>query len=274
MPCQVSAYNAAASAPASTCAAPAGDANGIMEVSGSPPYRAGIGFNLATGLGSINAANLVLGFYLPAPGGLTASSAAQSVNLTWNAEPHATSFNVFQGTQAGQEGSTPVVSGATGTSATVAGLQNGQTYYFTIVAESAIGASAKSNEAHATIVPAPPAGLSAAAGNSLVTLTWTAATGATSYSVYQSATAGGEGAQPVQSGVISSTSTITGLTNGTTYYFKVAAVDAGGPSALSAEAQATPMMPASGGGGALDPLALVLLTLLLAFRRSGFWVRG
>jgi len=94
-PCQVSAYNAGVQ---STCTAPSGEPNGVMEINSLPQYPAATGFNLASGLGSINAANLVLAIYLPAPSGLAASSSGQSVNLTWTAEPHATSFNIYQGT--------------------------------------------------------------------------------------------------------------------------------------------------------------------------------
>jgi len=266
MPCQVAAYDASGSLPASTCAASSGQANGIMEVNSSALYLAGSGFNLAAGLGSINAANLVLALYLPAPSGLAASSSGQSVNLSWTAEPHATSFDVYEGTASGQEGATPVQTGATGTSVSVSGLQFGRTYYFTIAAESPLGVSPRSNEAQATLVPAAPGGLTAAAGNGSVTLTWTAATGAVTYNVYQGSSPGGEGAQPVQSGLSGTTRTLTGLTNGTTYYFQVAGVDAGGPSAKSAEAQATPIAPPSGGGGAMDSLALMLLALLVALR--------
>jgi hypothetical protein len=59
MPCQVAGYDGSSSLPASTCVAPAGGANGIMEIGTTPSYLAGSGYNLATGLGSINAANLV-----------------------------------------------------------------------------------------------------------------------------------------------------------------------------------------------------------------------
>jgi subtilase family serine protease len=265
MPCQVSAYNPAGTMPASSCAASSGEANGIMQINSMSQYVAGAGFDLATGLGSINAANLVLAISLPPPTGLTVSPKGQSVNLAWTAEPTASSFNIYQGTQPGQEGSTPVQTGATGTSASVTGLQNGQRYVFTIAAVSALGVSGKSNEAQATIAPAAPTGLSASGGNSSVMLTWTAATGATSYNVYQGTSSGNESAQPVQAGLTGTSSTVTGLANGTSYYFTVVAVDAGGASAPSAEASATPTAPSSG-GGALGSLDVELLALLVALR--------
>jgi subtilase family serine protease len=265
MPCTAASYDQSGSLPGSTCVAASGEANGVMEIDSTPEYQAATGFNLTTGLGSLNAANFVLAIYLPAPSGLAARSSGQSVNLSWTAEPHATSFNIYQGTQSGQEKATPVQTGATGTLASVSGLQFGQTYYFTIGAESVIGASGQSNEAHATIVPAAPSGVSATAGNASVTLSWSASAGATSYNVYQGTSSGGESAAAVQTGLKGTSSPVTALTNGTPYYFTVAAVDAGGTSAKSSEVQATPTAP-GGGGGASTPLDIGLLALLLALR--------
>jgi subtilase family serine protease len=266
-PCEVASYSATGSLPASTCAAAAGDANGIMEIGGTADYAAAAGFNLASGLGSINAAGLVAAMSLPAPSGVAAGNSGLTVNLSWTAEPNAVSFNVFQGAQSGQEGATPVLTGATGTSATVSGLQNGQTYYFTVQAVGSLGVSAVSSEVHATIVPAAPGGLSAIAATQKVSLSWTAPAGATSYDVYQGTSAGGEAAAPVQT--VSGTSvTLSGLTGGTTYYFKVAAIDAGGVGAMSVEAHATPASP-SGGGGGLGWLELALMALLAAQRCLG-----
>ena len=87
-------------------------------------------------------------------------------------------------------------------------------------------------------VPAAPTGLNAVAGNAQIVLPWTAVTGAASYNIYRSTTSGGEGSTPYQTGVTSSTFTDTGLTNGTTYYYEVAAVNSAGPSAASGEASA------------------------------------
>jgi subtilase family serine protease len=199
MPCRVAGYDGSSSLPVSTCVAPAGAANGIMEIGSAPSYMAGTGFNLATGLGSINAANLVAALANPA------------------APP-------------------------------------------------------------APSAPAAPTGLTAAAGNGTVALTWATSTGASTYNLYVGTSPGAEGGQPVQTGLTTASITVSGLSNGTTYYFKVAAVNAGGASALSAEAQGTPTTPSlppsptppsKGGGGAIDPLGLGALALLLALRRRG-----
>lgn len=64
--------------------------------------------------------------------------------------------------------------------------------------------------------------------------------------IYQGTTSGGESGTPVASGV-SLPHTITGLTNGTVYYFKVKTVGAG--SQLSAFSNEASQSPSAGGGG-------------------------
>ena len=60
------------------------------------------------------------------------------------------------------------------------------------------------------------------------------------YIIYQGTSPGGETGIPVNGSPVTATSyTVTGLTNGTTYYFKVVAVNAAGLSPLSEEASAT-----------------------------------
>jgi len=88
--------------------------------------------------------------------------------------------------------------------------------------------------------PAAPTSLSATAGSGQVALNWTAGQGAASYNIYRAATAGGEGATPIQTGVTATSYTDSGLTNGTTYYYKVTAVNPLGESGASNEAFATP----------------------------------
>ena len=87
-------------------------------------------------------------------------------------------------------------------------------------------------------VPSAPTGLVATAGNTKVTLTWNASSGATAYDVKRSTTSG-SGYVTVASPTTNSY-TNTGLANGTLYYFVVAAKNANGSSANSAQASATP----------------------------------
>jgi fibronectin type 3 domain-containing protein len=90
----------------------------------------------------------------------------------------------------------------------------------------------------APVPPAAPTGLTAAPGNNQVTLSWTASAGATSYKIYRGASNG----ETLLASPAGSGTTYTDLTaaNGTTYYYKVSAVGAGGEGNLSTEVSATP----------------------------------
>ena len=91
--------------------------------------------------------------------------------------------------------------------------------------------------------PPVPTGLAAASGsNASVRLSWNASGGATAYNVKRSATSSGYFTTiATVNGTTSYTNT--GLTNGLTCYYKVAAVGSGGPSSDSASVAATPAGP-------------------------------
>jgi hypothetical protein len=96
-----------------------------------------------------------------------------------------------------------------------------------------------SNTLNFTVLPlSAPTGLAATAGNTEVNLTWNASTGASSYNVYNSTTNGGPYTEITS--VTTPGYTNTGLTNGTTYYYVVTAVNSSGPSGYSNQASATP----------------------------------
>ena len=186
---------------------------------------------------------------IPAPPtGLTATAGNAQVALAWTASAGATSYNVLRSTTSGS-GYVSVATGVTPTSFTNTGLTNGTTYFFVVRAVNAAGTSANSAQASATptagTAPAPPTGLTATAGNAQVALGWTASAGATSYNVLRSTTSG-SGYASVATGITTTSFTNTGLTNGTTYFFVVQAVNAVGTSANSAQASATPTAGGSG----------------------------
>jgi predicted phage tail protein len=191
-----------------------------------------------------------------APTGLSAASGEGDVVLSWTPSSGASSYNIFQGTAAGAESTTAVLS-VTAARATLSGLNNGSAYFFTVQAVNAAGSSATSSEVSATVLPAQPVGAAASAGNGSVTFSWSAAAGAVSYQVFEVATPGAEAATPVQSGVTATSVTVTGLTNGEPYYFYVEAVDPGGASLPSAQVAATPQAPGGGGGGSVEIMDLV-----------------
>ena len=88
-------------------------------------------------------------------------------------------------------------------------------------------------------LPGASSGLAATSGNGQAGLTWTAASGATGYSVHRGTASGGP-YTTIQTNVAGTSFTDTGLTNGTTYYYAVTATNAEGEGASSNEASATP----------------------------------
>jgi fibronectin type 3 domain-containing protein len=133
-----------------------------------------------------------------------------------------------------------VVASPVSNSYTNTGLTNGTTYYYVVSAVNGGVASPNSAQVSATPQgpPAAPTGLTATPGNAQVALTWTASAGATSYKVKRATVSGGPYA--VVASPVSNSYTNTGLTNGTTYYYVVSAVNGGGESPNSAQVSATP----------------------------------
>ncbi|MBF0548116.1 MAG: S8 family serine peptidase [Candidatus Riflebacteria bacterium] len=76
------------------------------------------------------------------------------------------------------------------------------------------------------IIPPAPTNVAAAAGNSQVTLSWSAVSGATGYNIYWSTSSGVAPTNGAKIAGIASPFTITGLSNGTTYYYVVTALGA------------------------------------------------
>jgi fibronectin type 3 domain-containing protein len=181
-----------------------------------------------------------------APAGLEALAGNTQVNLAWTATTGATSYHVKRSTTNG--GPYTQVSAPTAANFTDTGLTNGTIYYYVVSALNSAGESANSSQASATPAapaapPPAPTGLAATAGNAEVSLTWTASAGATSYNVKRGTASGGPYTQVAQP--TTTRDTDTGLTNGTTYYYVVSALNAVGESANSAEVSATPAIAAA-----------------------------
>lgn len=89
------------------------------------------------------------------------------------------------------------------------------------------------------VVPVPT-NLTATAGDTKITLSWDSVSGATGYNVKRSTVSGGS-YTTIASNITGTTYNDTSVTNGTTYYYVVTAVNADGESSNSNEASATPM---------------------------------
>jgi hypothetical protein len=129
---------------------------------------------------------------------------------------------------------------STATSTTVTGLSNGTAYVFRVAARNANGLSTYSPASAPAVTPLAPASAPAitsiSAGDSLVNLTWTTPNGNGSpisgYAVEFSSN-GGTSWTRVTVGNVNAT-TVTGLGNGTTYIFRVAALNGAGVGLFSA----------------------------------------
>ncbi len=175
----------------------------------------------------------------PAPTNLSATPGDTIATLQWTAAPGATSYNIYRGTSTGQE--TLLHSGVMATSFPDSGLTDGTTYYYEVTAVDSGGEGVRSSEVTATphvLPPAAPTNVSATPGDTIAALQWTAAQGATSYNIYRGTSTNQE--TLLHSGVSITSFGDTGLTDGTTYFYEVTAVNAGGESARSSEVTAVP----------------------------------
>ena len=164
-----------------------------------------------------------------APTGLTASAGDGRVTLRWSAPSRdggssITRYEYRYREEDGDYGGWVTVSGgASSTSTTVTGLDNGTSYEFQVRARSDIGPGPESNTASATLaesVPGAPTGLTATGGDGSVTLNWGAPADGGSQILryeYRYAAAGETYSDwaTVSGGTSARSHTETGLTNGT-----------------------------------------------------------
>lgn len=175
-----------------------------------------------------------------APDPLAATAGNARVTLSWAVVPGVSGYKIYRSTT-GIFDAPPIVS-TTSTTYINGGLVNGTTYAYTVAAYGIGGIGPKAAAVAVTPVAPPPAptGLSITAGDHEVTLTWDPTPGATSYDVFRATAPGKQGRTPIVSGLSLTSVTDPNLENGPTLYYKVRAVNAGGPGSLSAEVSASP----------------------------------
>jgi hypothetical protein len=191
-----------------------------------------------------------------APANVTATAGNQSAVVSWTAPSNGgspiTSYTITP--YVGAVAQTPAIINGTPpqTTANVTGLTNGTAYTFTVTATNGVGAGPASAASSAVTpvaptVPAAPTGVTATAGNASATVSWTApANGGSPITMYTvTPYLAGVAQTPTQvsaSPPLTST-TVSGLANGSSYTFTVSAanaVGAGPPSAAS-----SPVTPAA-----------------------------
>lgn len=184
-----------------------------------------------------------------APTSVTLTGGNAQVAASWTAPASnggsaITDYLVEYSADAGSTWTTFTRAASTATSATITGLTNGNNYVVRVSALNATGtgsASATSASALAATTPGVPTAVTPTRGDTEVSLTWTTpATGGsaiTSYTVQYSSDSGSTwttfSTAPTTNSV-----TVTGLTNGTSYVFKVLATNGIGSSSYSSNSTA------------------------------------
>ncbi|MFZ1683887.1 MAG: fibronectin type III domain-containing protein [Candidatus Zixiibacteriota bacterium] len=184
---------------------------------------------------------------VPSPPALvTPASGSSGVStgptLSWNASATATSYRLQVSSSATFATTIVDQSAITTTSKAISGLSGGTAYYWRVNASNAAGAGAYSavwsfttGVASPPLAPALASPANSATGQSVnPTFTWTASAGAVSYRV-QVSTGATFGTTVIdQSNLVPTTFAVTGLSIGTTYYWRVSASNAGGAGPYSA----------------------------------------
>ena len=171
---------------------------------------------------------------------LSAQPGNGSVVLAWTAPATAVSYQVLRSTTSG---SGYILAGTkSSTGFTDTSVANGTTYYYVVTASNGSCSSTNSNQASVTpacVPPSAPAVVTPTAGDAQVSLTWTTSSGATLYRVSRNTTGTGTFTQiatPAAASYIDQP-----ITDGTKYYYVIAASNGSCWSADSAVASATPV---------------------------------
>jgi len=164
-----------------------------------------------------------------------------SIRISWNEVANAAEYEIFQSLRSG--GPFEKVGTTSSSSYVSSGLQPETVYYFTVKAKNSAGSSDYSEEVSAKTFeeinenPDPPTGVAAEAlSASEIRVSWKTVTGASSYNAYRSASASG-----TYTRVGTTADTVyadTGLSDNTTYYYKVTAENTNGESDKSGSVSA------------------------------------
>jgi len=177
----------------------------------------------------------------PAPSGLRAAGSDATVLLEWTPAAGAARYRVERAAAA--DGSFEELAVTAAASHRDGPLENGKTYSYRVSALNDSGASPPSETVTATPVAPPqvPQGIRGRHGDRQVTILWEPVEGATHYRVKRATDRNGPWA--TAGSTARETFTDTDLENGTTYFYMVRALNAGGKGPYSKRLRATPLSP-------------------------------
>jgi len=162
---------------------------------------------------------------------------SNGIRVSWGSVSGATSYKVYWGTNSSV--SETYYSGILTTSSLIydhTGLSNGSTYYYRVMACNSAGCSGLSGIRSKTyaVVPGTPSTPSLTQISNGIRISWGSVSGATSYKIYWGTNS--SVSETYYSGILTTSSLVydhTGLSNGSTYYYRVMACNSAGCSGLS-----------------------------------------
>jgi titin len=227
--------------------------NGTSALANGTTYSVQIRAVNSAGAGNASLTTTATPVTVPtAPLSVVATPGNASISLNWNAPASnggatITDYEVEYSTNGGSTWFSFINGTSAATSASITSLTNGTSYTFRVSAVNSVGvgvASVWSTSVAPRTVPTAPTNLAIVAGAGSITASWTAASsgGSTITDFIVEYSTDGNLWTTFNDGLSTSTSTtITGLTNGTAYYVRVSAVNVAGEStAVVSGSTATP----------------------------------
>jgi hypothetical protein len=216
--------------------------NGSLNASQAPNTFTNYPISLQGYNSSVQYDNIVVSGTTAVPGvpiGVTPIASSGQVALSWTAPSNTgntaiTDYVVEYKLSADSLWTTFNDGVSTGTTATVTGLTNGSSYNFRVSAVNAVGTGSPSSTATATpnVSPAAPTNLYGTPAYTQVSLAWIASgtNGGSAIADYivESRIGSGSWSTFADGTSTATTTTVTGLTNGTTYEFRVSSVNTDG----------------------------------------------
>jgi uncharacterized protein (TIGR02145 family) len=150
-----------------------------------------------------------------------AANSANGITVSWSASAGAINYRIYR-SESGDADTYALAGTSSATSYANTGLTMATKYYYRVAAYNAGGEGPMSEAVSETTLPFVPTNVTAAVNSpTSITVSWSAVTGASNYRVYRSTSV--NGTYTLVNSPSGTSYTNTGLTTGTTYYYRVAA---------------------------------------------------